>query len=296
MRKRAGEVLALALLALSATGLAFIQPRVARELASVRMSDDVVALPPPAQLRVMTFGYRHAVADLIWAKMLVEHGLHWQEKRKFAALSSYIDGIIALEPDHPVLYQFVDTLIVFQPGTATPDDARLARRYLERGMQERPYDRDVWLHYGQYLAYLAPSFLADKDEIDRWRSDGASALMRAVELGADADRSLAASTILTKAGQRNATIQHLRRAYALTDEPETRRQILLKLEALQGGTDAEATVSRVEHEWHTRYPFLSRGTALLIGPHRSPEACAGPHHEAKRGCPRDWTDATRDAR
>ncbi|MBX3219991.1 MAG: hypothetical protein KF795_05685 [Labilithrix sp.] len=296
MRGRRGEALALALLTVSAAGLGVVQPRLARDVAAVRERDEVFALPPAEQLRAMTFGYRHAAADLIWAKMLVEHGLHWQEKRKLKALPSYIDAIIALEPDHPVLYQFVDTLIVFQPGAPTPDDARLARGYLERGTRERPYDAEIWLHYGQYLAYLAPSLLTDNAEIERWRTDGARALMHAVELGADADRSLAASTILTKSGERKATIEHLRRAYALTDDHETRRQIALKLERLNAGTDAADAVARVESEWQTRYPFLSRGTMLLIGPHRTPDACAGPHQEAKSGCPRDWTDATRDAR
>ncbi|MBX3262536.1 MAG: hypothetical protein KF782_22840 [Labilithrix sp.] len=280
----------------AALGIALIQPALAADVATVHQRDDAFTLPPPEQIRAASFGYRHAVADLVWAKLLVEHGTHWQEKRKFTALPSYIDAIIALEPDHPALYDFVDTLILFQPGSVTAEDARLARRYLNRGTVERPYDPQVWVHYGQYLAFLAPSFLSDADEIERWRTEGALALARAVELGADADRGLAASTILNKAGQREAAIRLQQRAYALTDDPETRRQIMLKLQRMGASMESEATVTRVEHEWRTRYPFVSRGIAMLLGPHRSPAACAGPHRDRASDCPRDWNDATQDAR
>ncbi|MBX3214433.1 MAG: hypothetical protein KF850_20525 [Labilithrix sp.] len=296
MNRHFVEIGAVAAAIASALGIALVQPKVAADVASARQQDDIFTLPPPEQIRVASFGYRHALADLIWAKMLVEHGLHWQEKRKFTALPSYLDAIVELEPDHPTFYEFVDTLIVFQPAGVTADDARLARRYLERGTVERPYDPQVWLHYGQYIAFLAPSFLADTDEIERWRTEGAFALARAVELGADADRGLAAATILNKAGEREAAIRLQQRAFALTDDPETRRQIIFKLQKLGAGMESEATVSRVEHEWRTRYPFLSRGTALLIGPHRRPDACAGPHRDERNACPRDWTDATRDVR
>ena len=293
MKKRLVDLAAFAVFALGATGIGVLQPGLAEDVRSTRLRDDVFVLPPPNQLKVMALGYKHAIADLIWAKLLVEQGVHWQEKRKFATLPSYIDAIIALEPDHPTLYKFVDTLLVFQPVPATAEEARLARQYLERGTRERPYDPAIWLHYGQFIAFLAPSFLTDNDEIERWRADGARAMMHAVELGADADRSLAASTILSKAGEKKATILHLRRAYALTDDFETRRQIMLKLQMLEGGADAELAVTTVEHEWRTRYPFLSRHAALLIGPHRPPATCAGPTSYERKECPHDWNAMTR---
>ncbi|MBX3209567.1 MAG: hypothetical protein KF764_31325 [Labilithrix sp.] len=296
MRPLRDELVALAAAALAAAAIALVQPALAAGVATEHQRDDAFTLPPPEQIRTASFGYRSAAAHLIWAKLLVEHGTHWQEKRKFTALPSYIDAILALEPDHAPMYDFVDTLILFQPVGVTVEDARLARRYLERGTVERRYDPQVWVHYGQYLAFLAPPFLDDKEERERWRKDGALALARAVELGADAERGLAASTILSKAGEHQAAVRLQQRAFALTDDPETRRQIMLKLQKFGASMESEATVTRVEHEWRTRYPFVSRGTALLIGPHRSPSACAGPHQEAKSGCPRDWTDATRDAR
>lgn len=282
---------------LCAVGIQVVQPPVAQTLKAVHLGDDLTSLPPPQQVRAMSFGYHAATADVLWATLLVEHGLHSQEHRRFEGVSRYFDAIIELEKDHPLVYQFVDTLLVMaKPGApATADDARRARAYLERGTRERPYDQQTWLHYGQYLAFLGLGLLdpeKDKEEIERWRREGALALGRAVELGADADRSLAAGTLLSKSGEKKAAIAQLQRAFAVTDNPDTRRQIVAKLAKLEASPVAEDAVTRVEYEWRTRYPFLSRGAALLVGPYVDAAACAGPEPSRGPGCPGDWQRAT----
>lgn len=297
MKRRVGELLAVLAMALCAAGIAVIQPSTTAKLKKVKLDDDESALPPPKQLRAMSLGYHSAMADLVWAKLLVEYGLRSEQRRTFESMPRFFDAIIELEPTHRTLYQFVDAMIFFKPGAqATPADMRLSRAYLERGTQERPYDHEVWLHYGQFIAFLAPSVLTDEAEIDRWRKEGALAITHAVELGADADRSLAASSILRRGGgDVQANIQHLQRAYALTDSDETRRQILFKLQQLQARTDVENVVRVVEHEWKSKYPFLSRSAALLIGPGHDPARCAGPHSHRDEACPEDWTAAIEGA-
>lgn len=292
-RERVTVLLAVLLVVLGAAGIGAVQPALARSVKKVKQKDDTTAIPPPAQLRAMTFGYRAAAADYLWASLLVEHGIHSQENRTFPGVTAYLDGILALDPEHPTLYRFVDTLLMFPPGqVATEADARTARAYLERGTRERPLDHEVWLQFGQFLAFLAPSFLKEDAEIERWRRDGALAIAKAIELGASADRSLSAASILSRAGETNAAIQQLQRAYALTDDPDTRHQILLKLSHLKASLQVESTVGLVEHEWRSRYPFLSRGTALLIGPHRDAAACAGRETVDQHACADDWTRAT----
>lgn len=286
MKWSRGEIFA-GLGALACAGLlGVLQPRQQDALRQTRFRTDVLELPPPTHLQRMSLGYRSALVDLLWAKLLVEQGLHWQDKRRFEALPSYIDGIIALEPTYRPIYEFVDTLVLFQYKPGTDEDARMVRRYLEKGTAALPYDPVVWLHYGQYIAFLAPSFLKDKAEIERWRVDGAMAIARAVELGSDADRSLAATTILDKAGETKAAITQLQRNYALTDDPELRRQIRLKLAKLNKTVDADDTVTRVEEAWRSQYPFLTRGEVLLIGPRVDPAACAGPSQNPS--CRHSW--------
>jgi tetratricopeptide (TPR) repeat protein len=296
MRRPSVRELATILVALACAALiGLVQPKLAASVKDAKR-DEILALPPPEQLRALVFGYRTAAADLLWAKLVVEHGIHWQDKRPFPDLPRYIDAIIALQPDHPMIYEFVDTLMLFKPEGATVEDARLVRAYLERGTRERPYDPETWLRYGQYLAYLSPSFLKDQAEIDAWKRDGALAVLHAVELGADADRSLAALSILRKLGERTAAIRHIQRAYALADDEETRRQLRIKIQQLEATYDAEEAVSRVEHTWRTQYPFVSRGIALLIGPHRPPAECAGPQSYREPRCPHDWSAVTGEGR
>lgn len=280
----------------SIAAIAFTQPGLAASVHKVKQRDDVFLLPPPKQLQAATIGYKSAATDLLWAKLILEHGLHWQERRPFPDVTRYVDGIIALEPDFPTLYRFVDTLLVYNPSGGTEADARAARKYLEIGIQARPYDPDVWLQYGQFTAFLAGSFLKDPAEIDRWRVTGAHAIARAVELGADAQRSLAVGAILDKAGEREATIAFLDRAYAMTDDPEMQQQYLLRLRKLRATSQAEESVSVVEREWRTKYRFLSRGEAMMIGPTRAPAFCAGPASYERRGCARDWTQAIQQSK
>lgn len=294
--RSSGALASVVVAVVAMVGIAVVQPGLARSVHKVQQRDDVFLLPPPKQLRTLTLGYRAAAVDLLWAKLLLEWGMHAQEKRPFPDVTRYIDGILALEPDFPTVYRFIDTLLVYNTIGGTAEDARTARRYLEMGTRERPYDPEIWLLYGQFIAFLAPSFLKDEQEIERWRLDGALAIAHAVELGSNSSHSLAASTILGKAGERKASIEHLQRTYVMTEDPEMREQVLLKLRKMQASAESEAAITVVEREWRGRYFFLSRDAALLIGPRRSPTACAGPGAYDRRGCPSDWEAAIAEAK
>jgi tetratricopeptide (TPR) repeat protein len=282
----------LAILLAGAIGVARLQPKLAETLHSTKMKEDVYVLPPPAQLKLMTLGYHSAAVDHLWAKTLIEFGTHAVEKRDFDYAPNYVDAMIELEPDFQTLYKYVDTLMVYRrngPGTA--DDARLARKYLERGTRERPYDHDVWLQYGQFIAFMASSFLKDPKEIEQWRHDGALAIGRAVELGASVDRGLSAAGILSKAGDTDAAIRQLQRQLALTDDPDKRDEIAARLRQLQQ-TQEDDRIARdmrlLDAQWRGSFPFLSRGEFLLIGPERSTAACAGPSSASEPACTRSW--------
>lgn len=296
-RHRSHEIIAFAAIALGFLALVVVQPRLAAQLKGVKSRDDVSALPPPKQVKVIAFGYKQSTVDLLWAKLIVEWGLAHSEKRPFPALRRYIDAIIEIEPDFPTIYTFVDTLLVFGPTLGTEDDARDARKYLRHGAETRKYDPQVWLHYGQFCAFLAPSFLKDKGEIDEFRKEGALALMRYVELGGDADRSLSANSILKKSGgEKSARRDALRRAIALSDDPETRQNLLFQLAQVEETPGGEEDVEIFEREWRRRFPFLSRSAMLLVGPGRAQQACVGPGSFDEKRCPRDWSTYIRTQR
>jgi hypothetical protein len=282
------------LLVLAILGVARTQPRLAAIAHTVKERDDVYAFPPPAVLHAATLGWDAAVVDQLWARLLGEYGLHWSEKREFNDTPKYVDAILELEPTFAPIYKLVTTLLAYRPLQGTEHDVRLARAYLERGMQTRADDYRVWREYGQFLIYIAPSFLHDSKEIEDWRRAGAEALGHAVELGADADQALPAATYLSRGGATSATIHFLERAYALTEDPsmsevhETIRRRLVALEARAMFEAADATAKVIDARWHQEMPFIGRDRYLLLGPVTNPARCAGITATGDVQCARDW--------
>jgi tetratricopeptide (TPR) repeat protein len=281
-------------------GVARVQPRLAATTAAIKLREDVYLAPPPAELRAATLGYIAAATDLLWAKLLVEYGVHWVEHRSFPDLNHYLDALLALDPKYKPFYEYVDTMLVYRPVHGTEEDARTARAYLEQGIAALPYDPDVWSHYGQFIAFLAPSFLATEPERDRWREEGAFALTHAVELGANIDMTLSATTMLGRRyGERDAAIHALTRAYALTEDDAIRAEISAKLEVLQGSQErdqAEEVIQWIESQWRRDLPFMPRGEYLLLGPIDDPATCAGPSSATRAQCATSWDQATMPSR
>jgi tetratricopeptide (TPR) repeat protein len=290
-------VAGVAVLLAATLGVAATQPRLASTLRTIKEHDDVYAFPPPAELRAATLGWEAAAVDLLWAKLLVEYGVHWSERREFNDTPKYVDAILELEPTYLPVYRFVDTMLAYRPLQGTEDDVRKARAYLERGTRELPDDAKIWMQYGQFVAFIAPSFLHDEADRRVWRRDGAVAMGRAVELGADADRAIAAANLLTRAGETQAAIRYLARAYALTEDPgmqevHDRSGTLLgscEVRAQRDAADADA--SAISERWQRDLPFLSRGHYVLLGPSPDAAGCAGVSAEASPACARDWPSA-----
>lgn len=275
-------------------GVAWLQPRLAREAHDIKEVGDVYPLPPPAELHMATLGWDAAAVNLLWSKLLVDYGMHWSEHREFVDTPKYADAILELEPTYAPLYRFIDTMLAYRPLQGTEDDIRKARAYLERGTRARPEDRDLWMTYGQFIAFIAPSFLHDEAEIARWRRDGAEAMGHAVELGGDADRALTAATLLTKAGATQAAIRYLEHAYAFTEHPsmasvhEAIGRRLAALQATEVRQAADVAARAIDERWHAELPFVSRDEYLLLGPSVDPLRCAGLAAADDPSCARDW--------
>jgi hypothetical protein len=171
----------------------------------------------------------------------------------------------------------------------------MARAYLERGTRERPDDARVWVEYGQFLAFIAPSFLTDAAEIKAWRKQGAEALGHAVEIGADADDALAAAALLDTAGVRSQAIRFLEHAYAITppdsEVHETVGQRLASLQASARRDAADAQQAAFEARRRREMPHVPRSLYRLLGPRADPSRCAGPSSPADAACARDWIGA-----
>jgi hypothetical protein len=262
----------------------------------LKETDVVYPFPEPKQLKELAIGYESALADMLWAKLLVEYGMHWSEKREFLIIPKYLDAILELEPGYAEVFKYADTLLVYRPLRGTDADARLARAYLERGTRERPFDPNTWKQYGQFIAFLARSFLTSQTEVEAWRAEGAKAMLRSVDLGGDASDAQAALSMLTRGGETKATIAALRRAYAITEDPAQREWIEANLNALEAKRerdDDERAIKNVERLWRSQAPYISRTAFLLTWPAPEVRACAGiggtlRTEQQTRACARRW--------
>jgi tetratricopeptide (TPR) repeat protein len=264
----------------------------------VKVKTAVSALPPPAVRRGMSLGYPAALADYLWAHVLVTQGLRASERRPFDYVEQYLDAINDLAPKFREPYRLADSILVMQIGDPDREGSvRAARRILERGLKELPYDAELWLNYGQFLAYLAPGSLHDAEERKAWRSEGARALARVADLaGADENvlaRSMSAATLLTRYGERDAAIRFLDRAYAMTDSEDARAEIQQRLNVLLRGKRASRQfvfVNAFDSLWRESLPFGSRAMLSVIGPAVRSWDCAGPRAQrVQPNCQRDWS-------
>ena len=283
--------------------IALVRGRLFETSRHVKETSDVYDLPPPADVVLLSLGYRAALADVLWARVLVSQGLHTQERRRYDNLTLLLDTINALDPKFREPYLMADALITFQVGITPRADALKAREILERGCAERPLDGELWLVAGEFVAFIAPasSYLSGPEEVARWRLDGARMLAHAAELGGDKSyiswQALGGVGILSRAGERDAAIRFLRRTLAVTDDPELKDRIQAQLDRLVGEErelareDLFHRLDRGILEARRRdLPFVARRRLMIIGPPRDWAYCAGPAHRDEAACASSWRE------
>lgn len=251
---------------------------------AVKETTEAFLLPPPEQLKVFSLGYRAALADYLWAHVLVTQGLRLGERRRFATILEFLDAIVTLDPDFREPYLLADTLTTIQAVSATVEEVRGVRKLLERGTRQFPDDAQIWLTAGEFITYVAPgSYLKElPEEAARWRVEGVTFLQRAGELGsADgfvAARALGGGRSLLRAGEREAAIRFYRKALSTLEDPELREQVeamLIKLDGERAVQAHRARARRFEEDWRRAYPSWSLTGVFAAGPPFDPAACAG---------------------
>lgn len=264
----------------------------------IKETSDVYGLPPPREVVVMSLGYRAAVADVLWAHLLVSQGLHMMEKRRYENIVLLIDAINALDPTFREPYRLADALITFNASATPVEEVRKAREIMERGVRNRPLDAELWLGLGEFTTYIAPrSHLQDPAEQEQWRIDGAKMLVRAAELSGNnsaiAWHALGGARYLSQAGARDAEIRFLQRTMVVTDDEELKEKVRSRLEQLRGAQRMDGYARVEQGIWGMRHedlPFVSRIRYMVLGPPRDSVRCAGSRHRDEPACARTFRE------
>jgi hypothetical protein len=272
----------------------------------VKETSDVYVLPPPGQVVALSLGHRAAVADYLWASLLVEQGLHTIEKRRFDNLPYLVDTINELDPTFREPYLLIEPLTTFQANGAPPEDIRRARAIMERGVRNLPNDAELLVATGSFVGLIAPhSYLTDPVEIEQWKVDGAAYLGRAAELGGDSRyvgwQALSGVNLLRKTGRRREAVKFLQNALSGTDDEELRSKIKAMLDKIAEAEDSfeqaeqrkafgafRKRQDRFDEIWRKQYPLASKTGALVMGPPHDVAYCAGGRNDDDERCAFDW--------
>jgi hypothetical protein len=283
------------LMGLSAVAIGQVRPTLAHGYHGLRVRNDVYALPAPEQTVVASLGYRAALADTLYAQVLVDYGLHFSEKRAYEFVGNQLETINALDPKFRAPYLIADTLLTLQPVRPPVENYDLARRILERGMRERPFDTELWTQAGQFFAYLAPAQIPSAAKRQEWRMAGARALAHACEITSHNTNlpyhCITAAGILSAAGQTEAMLSWLERVVMVNDDEEIRRLALGYLKAKLGEREqqrVEERMQRFKEAWRADLDFLSEDSLLVLGPGFDPARCAGPDAAGSPKCATTW--------
>ncbi len=293
---RFGGWLTAPLLGLSVGLVSWARPLVAASYTRVTSTSDSYALPAPSQLVVFSLGYRSALADLLFGRTLVASGIHFNNRRVFESLDSYLDAVATLDPLYRDVYYYADPLLTLSSVEMPKRNYRIARDFQERGRKLFPDDAELWMSSGLFMAYLAPQHLPQDESVDEWKVAGAHLIEHACNVWPDQNKLPAAcmsvATLLSRAGEVAASESALRRLIAITDDPQMKSQAIARLTALLGAAQSEAMRKSVGSlgALHARdLPLTSRTTYQMIGPPSEFARCSGAlFAEQSARCATSW--------
>ncbi len=262
-------------------GIAMTRPRAVQKYEAVNTLNEVYALPDPEHLKVMSLGYRSALADLLFGQTLVAAGMHFSEKKVFENIDAYLHAIVALEPRYRDVYYYADSLLTLSSVRMPPENYRIARELQEKGLELFPDDAQLWISAGQFMTYLAVQWLPPEEDPDEWRRAGIKIIQHACDIWPYQElpvSCLGATSMLSRLGETEATIRSLERLVAVTDDPKVRREAVRRLEALMGEqarAQFRARINRLGDLRQRDLPLTDRTEYQLIGPPADPQECIG---------------------
>lgn len=292
----------LCILATAVVAIHFTRAALFSRYQAARRQKDVYFLPSAELTRSSSLGYRSALADLLYAHVLVSYGQHFQEKRRFEFVAQYLDAITRLDPKFREPYRMADTLITLQPEPPRFEDYQAARALQERGLKQFPNDSELWLIAGQFSAYLAANWVPEEHR-EEYRLDGAKKLSRSCELISSNQNiphhCITAARLFDQAGQLGAAQRFLERVLTISEDPEIRSIAGGYLQSIAGEgqrSKIEDRFRRLRQLWANDLRFVSREQLQLLGPGFDPARCAGPRSPSPECATtfRDWGELVSD--
>lgn len=267
-------MLAVALLGL---GTAAVHDDLRAQRAAFPADADVLYLPAPSHLERMSFGYREALADLVWCRAVVFAG-DTVGGQNFEWISKYLEAILRLAPRFRRPYDWAGVTFVYTgQEQITRDMIDRAIAMYRRGLERFPEDHELLFALGMLLyrdVQSVPGY--DADERHAAKAEGAEQLRKAAAFGAPPLVRQLAATIVDEFASDQLAIGFLETQLAHASDPKYRRLLRKKLADLAGKDVAqELETARAQFLAHrdAELPYVSeRLYALLASTDTAPAA------------------------
>jgi len=210
---------------------------------------DVLYVPPPRHLEIMSLGYREALADLIWIRALIFSGEHLG-RESIAWVDRYIDGINVLAPRFRRPYVWGGVTAVY--GGQKAVDRSMVERSIEiyrRGLREFPEDHEILYPLGMMLTHQVRSTPGFDEEVrSSMVEEGVDLIRKAAAFGADPLVRQYAATVITAHASETLAIQFLETQLLWAEDEKYRRMLRMKLAELVG-QEATQSIDRIRTEF-----------------------------------------------
>ena len=252
----------------------FLHQRVLERRQDFPADQDLLYAPGPSHLRLMSVGYREALADLLWIRALIFAGEHINDMDP-RWVARYVDGITSLAPRFRHAYAWGGVIAVY--GSSKAVDRTMVEQasdVYERGLQQFPESHELLYPFGMLLLHQLPNTPGfSATEIDRAKAQGAELIRRAAAFGADPLVRQYAATLLNERAGDPLAIQFLEAQLLEAEDEDYRRLLRIKLERLRGAAQThsiEGLRRRFLDERDRLAPYVSDTLWAIIRPEASP--------------------------
>jgi tetratricopeptide (TPR) repeat protein len=231
---------------------------------------DELYLPPVAVLSRASLGHTELMSDLIAARTNVYFGEQISTRGAQKWLLYYVNAATDLDPYFESLYLRGAVMLIYNGNAMSLETFKNAEKILEKGTRYFPNNWNIWFQLGFNRAFEMTQLVPPRSEsFHQFQREGVEALRRATLFdGVPVHIVNLVSSMLTKGGQRDLAIEHLKRTYAAASDPEVRAQIGNRLKSLIGeqyrdvfAGDAERLQSAVDD----RYPYAPESFSIILG-------------------------------
>ncbi len=221
---------------------------------------ETVFLPPHDVLRLMALGHEAFAADLLFLQANAYFVRHLFHDRIFTLLPTYLDAVIALDPDNPRVYEWASQAVKFGQFIGN-DTLELSNDYSRRGLERFPDHWRFYLDIGfNYLIEWKPKDAAERAAL-RARALEYFAVAAALP-GSQLDPNFVSNLYYEDNDVEMALLHATLRYWEASDaERESLRSRLAQF----GSAATAQRLAALEVAWKRDYPYVPISLFELVG-------------------------------